>query len=86
VPCARQIANLWANEVQVEAGEEEVNALGHDDVDSLLDDGFGNVWHKCEPYDQCAMEIVRPGKVQCERCQFKNERPLSNVDEYLLKN
>lgn len=31
-----------------------------------LDDGFGNVWQKCGP--ECELEIVRPGKVQCNRC------------------
>ena len=45
----------------------------------LLDDGFGNVWEKCA-FDDCALEIVRPGKVQCERCQYGNEQPLRNVD------
>lgn len=46
----------------------------------LLDDGFGNVWEQCA-YEPCGLEIVRPGKVQCERCEFKDEKPLSNVDE-----
>lgn len=45
----------------------------------LLDDGFGNVWEQCE-YEPCGLEIVRPGKVQCERCQFKDEQPLRNID------
>jgi hypothetical protein len=31
----------------------------------LLDDGFGNVWMKCERED-CDLHIVRPGKVQCQ--------------------
>jgi hypothetical protein len=30
----------------------------------ILDDGFGNQWVKCE--GRCGLEIVRPGKVQCE--------------------
>lgn len=30
-----------------------------------LDDGFGNVWHKCELKSDCGLEIVRPGKSQC---------------------
>lgn len=36
----------------------------------ILDDGFGNQWEKCG--HTCALEIVRPGKVQCgaENCPF----------------
>jgi hypothetical protein len=30
-----------------------------------LDDGFGNVWHKCELDSDCGLHIVRPGKTQC---------------------
>lgn len=45
----------------------------------LLDDGFGNVWEKCER-DDCCLEIVRPGKVQCDRCQYGDDQPLRNVD------
>lgn len=30
----------------------------------FLDDGFGNRWVKCK--GRCGLEIVRPGKVQCE--------------------
>lgn len=33
-------------------------------VNGVLDDGFGNVWAKCKP--ACRMQIVRPGKVQCD--------------------
>lgn len=40
----------------------------------ILDDGFGNTWTTCE-MDDCGLEIVRPGKVQCERCQFEDETP-----------
>lgn len=29
-----------------------------------IDDGHGNVWALCKP--NCQMQIVRPGKVQCE--------------------
>jgi hypothetical protein len=42
-----------------------------DTNDRLLDDGFGNVWEKCD-HEDCALEIVRPGKVQCERCEYEN--------------
>jgi hypothetical protein len=30
-------------------------------------DGFGSCWTLCEKKD-CALEIVRPGKVQCNLC------------------
>lgn len=30
----------------------------------ILDDGFGNRWIKC--HDHCGLQIVRPGKVQCD--------------------
>jgi len=30
----------------------------------MLDDGFGNCWEKCNKED-CGLEVVRPGKVQC---------------------
>lgn len=42
----------------------------------ILDDGFGNVWEKCD-HDDCVLEIVRPGKVQCERCQYSDECALA---------
>ena len=41
-----------------------------------LDDGFGNVWKKCN-HEDCRLEIVRPGKVQCDRCRF----PGVNIDK-----
>lgn len=40
-------------------------------IDRTIDDGFGNVWERCEPYEDCGLELVRPGKVQCERCQYE---------------
>lgn len=36
-----------------------------------LDDGLGSAWEKCARED-CALEIVRPGKVQCDRCSYEN--------------
>lgn len=30
----------------------------------VLDDGFGNTWALCSA--ECKLEIVRPGKVQCD--------------------
>lgn len=44
--------------------------------DRLLDDGFGNVWEKCSRPD-CQLQIVRPGKVQCDPCEARR-------NEYML--
>jgi len=30
-----------------------------------LDDGFGNIWYKCNLNEDCGLHIVRPGKSQC---------------------
>jgi hypothetical protein len=58
-----------------------LNTIGQGAEDSrLLDDGFGNIWEKCLNED-CALEIVRPGKVQCVRCQYEDEEPLPRVIE-----
>lgn len=39
------------------------------DNDSMvLDDGFGDLTVKCNP--RCRMEIVRPGKTQCDLCDY----------------
>lgn len=29
-----------------------------------VEDGFGSVWQRCK--EDCRLEVVRPGKVQCE--------------------
>lgn len=34
--------------------------------DQLITDEFGNYWQRCGP--NCELEIVRPGKVQCNYC------------------
>lgn len=31
---------------------------------AAVDDGFGNVWMKCDR-SYCDLQVVRPGKVQC---------------------
>jgi hypothetical protein len=36
----------------------------------MLDDGFGNQWELCG--EHCRMQIVRPGKVQCDCTEFKS--------------
>lgn len=41
--------------------------------EAFLDDGFGNVWQKCQPFDKCRMQIVRPGKMQCDCTDHKSE-------------
>ena len=47
-----------------------------------LDDGFGNVWSKCELGSDCGLQIVRPGKTQCF-CDHKVEwvGDFSPIDE-----
>lgn len=35
-----------------------------------LDDGFGNTWPLCR--QGCEMQIVRPGKVQCD-CDYREQ-------------
>lgn len=32
----------------------------------VLDDGFGNAWLLCSK--DCELQIVRPGKAQCDKC------------------
>lgn len=49
---------------QYEAGEDARERL-------KLEDGFGNVWYRCDR-PGCTLEIVRPGKVQCE-CDASRE-------------
>lgn len=34
-----------------------------------IEDGFGNYWELCDRED-CGLQIVRPGKVQCE-CDYQ---------------
>jgi len=38
-----------------------------------ITDGFGGEWSRCERKD-CALEVVHPGKVQCNLCE--NKKPL----------
>lgn len=47
--------------------KEAAEALRKRQKPKFLDDGFGNKWQKCMS-DDCALEIVRPGKVQCLKC------------------
>lgn len=34
-------------------------------VAEVIEDGFGSSWEKCLRQD-CSLQIVRPGKVQCD--------------------
>jgi len=36
-----------------------------------IEDGFGNSWPLCKR--DCALEIVRPGKVQCDLCDSADD-------------
>lgn len=40
------------------------------------EDGFGNGWECARglPTGKCGMQIVRPGKVQCDICDSRNTR------------
>ena len=40
---------------------------------NVLDDGFGNQWLKCSRPGGCGLQIVRPGKVQCDCEREKQE-------------
>lgn len=46
-----------------------------DAANLILDDGFGGRWQKCGR--DCSMEIVRPGKVQCQGCDYWPNTALS---------
>jgi len=49
--------------------------LDSNDKPEMLDDGFGNQWPMCRA--DCALQIVRPGKVQCEAedCPHRIDNP-----------
>jgi len=34
-----------------------------------IEDGFGSCWARCKP--DCQLEVVRPGKCQCNDCDSK---------------
>lgn len=48
------------------------NTAVHDSAEIMdeIDDGFGNVWVLCKP--DCRLEVVRPGKVQCD-CHYEDD-------------
>lgn len=45
-----------------------------------IDDGHGNVWPLCKR-PGCALEIVRPGKVQCYFCDAEPVTVTVDMDE-----
>jgi hypothetical protein len=50
------------------------------DDETTLTDGFGGSWDKCGP--ACELELVRPGKVQCDRCDYRDaEASCAALDE-----
>lgn len=48
-----------------------------------IDDGFGSWWKLCEKED-CGLQVVRPGKVQCN-CEYSlNEYEPSNIGRWMV--
>lgn len=45
---------------------------------NTIDDGFGNCWTKCRR-PGCQLEIVRPGKVQCDPCDSGEQDPIYEI-------
>lgn len=47
----------------------------------VVEDGFGSAWRKCAP--DCCIEVVRPGKVQCDpsRCVVVRDANRPKTDE-----
>lgn len=48
------------------------------DDQRFLEDGFGNHWAKCDKH--CRMQIVRPGKTQCECEEMTPAEMLRKID------
>lgn len=54
----------------------------------VVEDGFGNGWNKCLRLD-CSLQIVRPGKVQCDGdydnvgCPFDQAELITALDRAL---
>jgi len=63
-PQARLMASL-NGEMKLNTGRKRRQKRPPADSEpALIDDGFGNSWPKCEQ-ENCELEVVRPGKVQC---------------------
>jgi sugar lactone lactonase YvrE len=52
--------------------------LAEGNPQGCVTDGFGNYWNRCQP--GCAIEVVRPGKAQCSKCEFD---PPEEILDYL---
>jgi hypothetical protein len=49
-------------------------------ADDIIEDGFGNRWHRCLLGAECSLQIVRPGKVQCDAYPVDGEFGVQWVD------
>lgn len=45
-----------------------------------IEDGFGGAWSKCLLGDECSLQVVRPGKVQCNAYRVEGEFGTELVD------
>lgn len=43
-------------------------------------DGFGNIWNYCARGKDCRLQVVRPGKVQCDCWEEAAEKGVSDAD------
>lgn len=57
----RGLRELEEIRVKYEEGQEDCG---------FVEDGFGSAWPRCSP--DCTLEVVRPGKVQCQ-CEWPEE-------------
>jgi hypothetical protein len=52
--------------------EKSINNLPKDIENDTISDGFGSEWNSyCPKCGKKTMEVVRPGKVQCNNCDDK---------------
>lgn len=49
-----------------------------------ISDGCGSTWLKCERAN-CGLEVVRPGKVQCDVCESMPDEPAAPVEMPFLR-
>jgi hypothetical protein len=54
-------------------------------ADDIIDDGFGNRWQKCLLKAECSLQIVRPGKVQCDLYPIDGELGVEWVNPCVWK-
>jgi len=58
---------------QLTAAQARIKELEVTASDRTISDGFGSTWLKCGRPSGCRMQVVRPGKVQCD-CEYENEK------------